>query len=200
MNGRTIELASDFQVGVTNRTPEFLSKFPLGKVPAFESADGTLHLTEGQAIARYAAESGPRAAQLLGGADAGGRALVEQWACFAEQELGANLLPVLRMCAFKMEPYDAARYGVCVAGLERALKRVEVALQGGRRFLVGEGLTLADVMVVGVLQVATRFVMDREMVALVPMVVRYMKEILEVKEMKEAFGEPVFCETRVKGE
>ncbi len=66
--------------------------------------------------------------------------------------------------------------------------------------MVGGELTLADVMVVGVLQVATRFVMDREMVALVPMVVRYMKEILEVKEMKEAFGEPVFCETRVKGE
>ena len=199
MNGRTIELASDFQMGVTNQTPEWLSKFPLGKVPAFESADGALHLTEGQAIARYAAESGPRAPQLLG-QDANARALVEQWSCFAEQELGGNLLPPLLMCVFKMTPWDAGRYEQCLAGFERAVKRVEVALQKGRRFLVGDELTLADVMVVGVLQVATRFVMDREMVALVPMVVRYMKEILEVKEMKEAFGEPVFCETRVRAE
>ncbi len=199
MNGNTIELASDFQMGVTNRTPEWLAKFPLGKVPAFESADGTLHLTEGQAIARYAADSGPRAPQLLG-RDANARALVEQWSCFAEQELGGNLLPALLMCVFKMAPWDAGRYDQCLAGFERAVKRVEVALQGGRKFLVGDEPTLADVMVVGVLQVATKFVMDREMVALVPMVVRYMKEILEIKEMKEAFGEPEFCETRARGE
>jgi len=37
---------------VDNRTPEFLAKFPLGKIPAFESADG-FNLTEGIAIARY---------------------------------------------------------------------------------------------------------------------------------------------------
>lgn len=37
---------------VTNSTPEWLAKFPLGKVPAFEGVDG-FRLTEGIAIARY---------------------------------------------------------------------------------------------------------------------------------------------------
>ena len=30
----------EFSFGVTNKTKEFLMKFPLGKVPAFESNDG----------------------------------------------------------------------------------------------------------------------------------------------------------------
>lgn len=37
---------------VDNKKPEFLSKFPHGKIPAFESADG-FKLFEGVAIARY---------------------------------------------------------------------------------------------------------------------------------------------------
>ena len=41
LNGLQIDEAP-FQMGVTNRTPEFLSKFPLGKIPAFESADGSV--------------------------------------------------------------------------------------------------------------------------------------------------------------
>lgn len=37
---------------MTNKSPEFLSKFPLGKIPAFDGADG-FKVFEGAAIARY---------------------------------------------------------------------------------------------------------------------------------------------------
>ena len=37
---------------VDNKKPEFLSKFPHGKIPAFDGADG-FKLFEGAAIARY---------------------------------------------------------------------------------------------------------------------------------------------------
>ncbi|KAK3904352.1 glutathione S-transferase [Staphylotrichum tortipilum] len=197
MNGTTIETAPDFVMGTTNRSPEFLAKFPLGKVPAFESADGAFFLTEGQAIARYAAESGPRAAQLLGG-DARTRALVEQWACFAEGELGGNVTPPLLMVLAKMIPYDEARYGQCAAGFERALKRLEGELKG-KKFLVGEELTLADIMVASVLQLAGKFFMDEAMRKEVPGVVAYLKEVMEVKEIKEAFGELQLCQKRLQG-
>ena len=43
-------VAKDFVFGETNKTPAFLKKFPLGKVPAFEGSDGVL-LTESNAIA-----------------------------------------------------------------------------------------------------------------------------------------------------
>ena len=42
---------------VDNKKPEFLSKFPHGKIPAFDGADG-FKLFEGVAIARYG-ESAP---------------------------------------------------------------------------------------------------------------------------------------------
>lgn len=49
----------------TNRTPEYLAKFPHGKVPAFEGPDGFL-LTESTAIAKYGTHTPP----IFDGADA----------------------------------------------------------------------------------------------------------------------------------
>ncbi|KAK4238787.1 glutathione S-transferase [Achaetomium macrosporum] len=197
MNGLEVEIVPDFQMGVTNKTPGFLAKFPLGKVPAFESADGTFFLTESQAIARYVAESGPKAEELLG-RDARERALIEQWACFAEQELVANMLPPVLMCVAKLWAYDQAAYDRSLQVLERAVKRVEVALQGGKKYLVGDRLTFADVMVAAALTAAAKYVFDAEMRKEVPAVVSYMKAMLEVPEMKQYFGELEMCETRVK--
>lgn len=64
MQGLEIEIPP-FTMGVDNKTPEFLAKFPLGKVPVFEGADG-FYLSESVAIATYFAQSGPKAGQLLG--------------------------------------------------------------------------------------------------------------------------------------
>lgn len=197
LNGLEVVLDPDFQMGVTNKTPEFLAKFPLGKVPAFESADGSFHLTEGQAIARYVADSGPKAAQLLG-ADPQTRALIDQWACFAEQEFGTHLLPPMLMALFKAIPFDEARYDQCAANFERALKRLDVALQGGKKFLVGDQLTFADVMVLGPLSLATKVLVDAEMRKAAPNVEGYLRGLLEIPELKKAFGELVLIETRVK--
>ncbi|KAL2147976.1 hypothetical protein VTI28DRAFT_32 [Corynascus sepedonium] len=199
LNGLEVELIPDFQMGVTNKTPEFLAKFPMGKVPAFESGDGSFCLTEGQAIARYVADSGPKADQLLG-ADPKTRALIEMWSCFAEQELSANLIPPLLMVLAKMIPYDEARYNQHVSAVERALKRIEHELKDGRKFLVGGQLTLADIMIASTLQLATRFVADKDMRKEVPAVETYLKEIMEIPELKQAFGDLQLCETRTKAE
>ncbi|KAJ1561529.1 hypothetical protein HK096_004366, partial [Nowakowskiella sp. JEL0078] len=50
-NGLEIEFVP-IELGKDNKTPEFLSKFPLGKVPAFEGADG-FTLFESNAITNY---------------------------------------------------------------------------------------------------------------------------------------------------
>ncbi|KXX73443.1 Elongation factor 1-gamma [Madurella mycetomatis] len=194
LNGLELEIPSDFQIGVTNKSPEFLAKFPYGKVPAFESADGKFLLTEGQAIARYLAESGPKASQLIGD-DAQTRALIEQWACFADQELGPNLVPPLLMVVLKMIPYDEEKYKFFLGNLERAVKRLDVAVKG-RKYLVGDQLTLADVMVLGPMQLATKFLVDAEMRKDAPSVEGYLRGLLEVPELKKAFGELELCETR----
>merc|ERR1712213_11746 len=53
-SGAKLTVSKDFKFGETNKSAEFLKKFPLGKVPAFEGSDGTL-LTESNAIAYYVA-------------------------------------------------------------------------------------------------------------------------------------------------
>ena len=59
--------------GESNKKPEFLNKFPLGKVPAFEGSDGVL-LTESNAIAYYVANE-----ELRGGSDAAAKAQVSEF-------------------------------------------------------------------------------------------------------------------------
>jgi hypothetical protein len=56
--GLEINVPSDFQMGVTNRTAEFLQDFPLGKVPAFKTADGHA-IVESNAIAFYGTRATP---------------------------------------------------------------------------------------------------------------------------------------------
>ncbi|KAK4187331.1 glutathione S-transferase [Podospora australis] len=198
INGLDVQVVPDFQMGVTNKSEDFLSKFPLGKAPAFESADGKFFLTEGQAIGRYIAESGPKADQLLG-ADPQTRAKIEEWACFSEAELANNIIPPLLMVMAKMIPYDEAKYNQSAAALERALKRVEVALKGGKKFLVGDQFTFADAMVLGPLHLAGKFLLDEEMRKAAPSVEGYLKGLLEaVPEMKKQFGDIVLAETRTR--
>ena len=64
VNGLELNI-SDFQFHKDNKTPEYLSKFRIGKVPGFECADGSL-LVESDAIAQYIVESGPYTQRLLG--------------------------------------------------------------------------------------------------------------------------------------
>ena len=71
----------DFVMGETNALPEFLAKFPTGKVPAFETQDGSERLFESNAIAHFLAN-----AQLKGKTPQA-QAEIQQWIGFAENEI-----------------------------------------------------------------------------------------------------------------
>merc|ERR1712126_527467 len=79
--GAELTVAKGFVFGESNKKPEFLNKFPLGKVPAFEGSDGTL-LTESNAIAYYVANE-----ELRGGSDAAARSQVVQWMSMADSDI-----------------------------------------------------------------------------------------------------------------
>ncbi|KAI6041496.1 hypothetical protein EDC04DRAFT_2601641 [Pisolithus marmoratus] len=79
-----------FEFGVTNRTPEFLEKFPLGKIPAFEDAT----------VCTLASES-----RLLG-RDARERALVDQWVHFVEYEIAAFNLEIRALHGGSLGPHS----------------------------------------------------------------------------------------------
>lgn len=205
LNGLEVIEAPDFQMGVTNKSPEYLAKFPMGKVPALECADGFC-LAEGGAICQYLAAAGPRAAQLLGAAgDLRTQARIAEWAFFAETELVSNLLPLIVMSLMKLIPYDEGRYNKHLEFVGRALGKVEAALTGEKgekkeRYLLGGGdITLADVMVAGVLiPLFTSFV-DAEIREKIPNTVAYVQDLAATKEFLDAFGPLKLCETRVRG-
>ncbi|KAI2465884.1 glutathione S-transferase [Annulohypoxylon bovei var. microspora] len=193
-NGLEVPLA-DFKMGVDNVTPEFKAKFPMGKVPAFEGADGFC-VAEGAAIATYIALSGPKKAQLIG-ADAKTQATISQWVFFSENELVGNLLPPAAMVVFKMMPFNEQLYDTCVSRAERAIKRVEAALEGGKKYLVGDQVTLADILVSSTLFFAAKYLVDAEMRKEIPNVVAWLQSLAALPEFKPV-GELTLLETRVK--
>merc|ERR1712096_233945 len=151
-SGAQLTVAKDFVFGETNKTPDFLKKFPLGKVPAFEGSDGTI-LTESNAIAYYVAND-----ELRGGSEASARAQVVQWMCMADNEiLPASctwVFPTMGIMQFNKNATDRAKEDI-----KTALKTLNDHLLT-RTFLVGERLTLADIAVACTLLNLYKHVLD----------------------------------------
>merc|ERR1712226_1046936 len=70
----------DFVFGDTNKTPAFLAKFPMGKVPALETSKGDA-VFESNAIAYYVANEQLRGKHVID------QAHVQQWISFADNEV-----------------------------------------------------------------------------------------------------------------
>ncbi|KAH8159555.1 hypothetical protein CIB48_g8690 [Xylaria polymorpha] len=194
LNGLEIEIPP-FTMRQTNTTPEFLSKFALGKVPAFEGADGFC-LTESIAIASYIAKSGPKERQLLG-ADAKTQALITQWATFAECELFNNAFVPIAMTVLKVYTLDEKRFNDHVVALKRDAKYLEGALQGGKKYLVGDQLTMADFMVTSLLYYSFKYLIDAEWRKELPNLVAYIKNFADAPEHKKYYGELELCEKSI---
>jgi elongation factor 1-gamma len=179
---------------VTNRTPEFLSKFPMGKLPVFEGVDGTT-IFESDAIAQYVAESGPAKDQLLGVSPVE-RAHIRQWISFAEGEVMAPLIPIL-LYHMKYVPADEKTLNESLEKLERAVGALEAHLKNGRKWLATEEkLSLADISVLCSLVWGFGIVLDAELRAKYPNVVAWYERTIESEGVKQAFGEKNFVEKR----
>jgi glutathione S-transferase len=140
------ELAAPYELKVVelalaaHRTPDFLALNPNGKVPVL-SDDGFV-LWESDAILWYLADS--RGGLLP--AEAPDRASVQQWMSWAAYHLAdATYRPrVLRLTAKRTgAPFDAARHAELAAGAPPLLALLDRHL-AGRRFVVGDSLTIAD--------------------------------------------------------
>ena len=79
-NGVEIELAKNFELGVSNKKPEFLKMSPTGKVPVLKTSEGAIF--ESNAIARYVARITDKG---LYGATALDLGVIEQWIDFTNE-------------------------------------------------------------------------------------------------------------------
>ncbi|WP_437924048.1 glutathione S-transferase family protein [Sorangium sp. So ce291] len=124
-----------------HRSPEFLEINPAGKVPAL--VDGDLVLTESVAIVLYLAEKYPDKGLLP--ADLQQRAQVYRWLLFAATELEQPLWRIARHTS--LYPKDQRLPAeVALAGNDfKAMAEVLEKHMQQRQFVVGDGLTVADI-------------------------------------------------------
>ncbi|KAL0019967.1 hypothetical protein WJX79_010697 [Trebouxia sp. C0005] len=128
------------EMGKTNKTPEFLKLNPFGKVPTLETPQGGVW--ESNAIARYLARLADKG---LFGKTAIDAAHVEQWIDFSTTEIDAPLCSWLYPLVYPSHfPHDQKKEEAAIAAVQKALKVLDGYLLE-HTFLVGESVTLADI-------------------------------------------------------
>ncbi|KAI9008978.1 hypothetical protein CLU79DRAFT_723129 [Phycomyces nitens] len=189
-NGVKVDLKS-FEIP-KDVTPEFLTKFPMGKVPAFESPE--VNLFESSAIGYYAAlakENSP-----LVGKTAVEKALIMQWILFAENEIashvGAWVYPLMGYMPYMKPNVDAAQEKVkrTMAALDKILLT--------KTYLVGEDITYADIAIVCNLALPYTVIFDKAFRSEYKNVTRYFTTVANKEHFKAALGDIKLCETPLK--
>jgi len=184
--GVDLEYAPGFEMGKTNKTPEFLKKNPNGQVPTLDTPEGAVF--ESTAIAYYVARSGTDHAGLLG-ATAYAQAQVDQWVHFARSRL-EGLYPLFGFAqgygAYSQEKFDEAKKKV-----EDAFKVLAVHFEHHpqHKYLLGDRITLADIAVVGSIIPALKVSLDEEFLVHHPKVKQYLTNYLSHDHVKAVYGE-----------
>ncbi|XP_058062068.1 elongation factor 1-gamma [Anopheles bellator] len=183
-SGVAVKVAADYVHGETNRSEAFLKKFPLGKVPAFETKDGK-YLTESNAIAFYVANE-----QLRGTTDVH-RAEVVSFLSSADNELlpavQSWVFPVLGIMPFNKNNVEHAK-----EDLRRQLTALNSRLTK-QTFLVGERVTLADIVVMATLLPAYEYVLDPSFRAPFGAVNRWFLTVLNQPQVKQVVESVTLC-------
>ena len=181
----------------TNRTPAYLAKFPLGKIPSFETASG-FAVTEAHAIAYFLAESGPKRDQLVG-SSVEERALVQQWMSFCNEHLQTTIMKLVRP-VLGFGEYDAKAEEATVVELKRWLEYVEGQIKN-RAWLLptyseSSGPSLADLSVGGSLKTGFKYWIDEDMRKEYPSIMAWWNRLIAIPEVEKAFGGKTLLEKR----
>ncbi|KZZ88924.1 translation elongation factor eEF-1B gamma subunit [Ascosphaera apis ARSEF 7405] len=186
LNNLDVAYPQDFQMGVTNTTEDFKSKFPTTRVPAFEGADG-VNLFDSDAIAQYIAESGPQADRLLGSNPAE-RATIRQWIAYASSDF-MPLLTQLVLPRMGITKYDTSIDEKYLPMFHKQFKSLDAFLEK-RKYLTSEKeWNMADVSLVAALWWSFAFIAGEEERQQYPALMRWFKSVTEDDVVKSVFGE-----------
>lgn len=193
LNGLKLD-TPEFTMGTTNKTPEFLEKFPLGKVPTLEvhATDSTpaVYLAEGPAIAHYVASQGPASGQLLGRTPQE-QAKIQQYIWHAETEIyGNTLIKLLMNLGYRPKNEEVEKQGL--EGLERMLAVYEKILKGQKWVAGTEEYSMADLSTAGALYWGLKNWYGKGFAEKYPAVKEWYERLLAVPEVKEFYGEPEY--------
>lgn len=190
LGGLTLAIPPNFVYGQTNRTTEYLAKFPHGKLPALETSDG-FSLAESSAIAFYIAESGHKKEQLVGRTKES-RALVQMWVSLADTDFFPNSSPVMA-CVMGTEPHRPEVVKPKEELFIRALKRLEYHLtQDDQLYLVqNDEPSLGDLCVAASLFWPLKLFMGPEYREGYPKIMEWWERLMSIEDIGKAFNAPV---------
>jgi len=173
-----------FVFGETNKTASFLKKFPVGKVPAFETSDGK-YIFESNAIAHFVGND------QLRGKDALTQALIVQWINFADNEIlpsaCAWVFPTLSIIQPNKQAVEHAKQVI-----PKLLTILDKHLLT-RTWLVGERITQADIAVLANLVQLFEHVLEPEIRKPFVNVIRWFTTLINQPQVKAVIGEFKFC-------
>ncbi|KAJ1993434.1 hypothetical protein H4R33_000689 [Dimargaris cristalligena] len=186
-NDLKIDLTPEY-TSETRASAEYLAKFPLGKSPGFTTADGQ-NIFDSNAIAYYLAGL-KKDTQLLG-KDHLETTQIVQFMMFAESELVSPLmtwfLPILGFV-----PYNRPVVTKAKEEAVRALTFLNNVLLD-RTFLVGERVTLADIVVVCNMIVAYKRAFDPKFRAPFKNLNRYFLTVVNQPQFAKIIGAVELC-------
>ncbi|KAA8538752.1 hypothetical protein F0562_028353 [Nyssa sinensis] len=181
--GVKVELVRDFEMGVSNKAPEFLKMNPIGKVPVLETPDGPIF--ESNAIARYVTRL--KADNPLFGSSLIEYAHIEQWIDFASMEVDANIArwfyPRLGLTVYLPPVEEAA-----ISALKRALSALNTHL-ASNTYLVGHSVTLADIIMTCNLGMGFSKILTKSFTSEFPHVERYFWTMVNQPNIHKILGE-----------
>ncbi|KAJ1691938.1 hypothetical protein LUZ63_016093 [Rhynchospora breviuscula] len=185
-SGVKLELAKDFQVGVSNYTPEFLKMSPIGRVPVLETPDGAIF--DSNAIARYVANL--KADNPLYGSSLIDRARIEQWIDFAATRIEGGLLSWLWTTRQRFDSiaFHANMLTFFIKVFKKSLHAINIHL-ANNTYLVGHSVTLADIVMTCNLCWGYSHIMTKDLTSEFPHVERYFWTMVNQPNFKMVVGE-----------
>ena len=181
------------EFGKTNKSPEFLAKFPLGKLPAVETPEGPLY--ESNAISYYIAAS--KKPEMIGKTTYE-QALVIQHICMIDCEVYPIYVKVLYPL-FGYATYNPSEWKASVNELIAKMKVYDQMLLP-RTFLVGESITVADAILATILHPAFTMILDSDARKNLVNITRWFVTVANQVEFKAVMGETKLCDKIVNPE
>ncbi|XP_042489292.1 elongation factor 1-gamma 2-like [Macadamia integrifolia] len=182
-SGIPVELVKNFEMSVTNKTPEFLKMKPLGKIPVLETPDGPEF--ESNAVARCVTRL--KTDNPLYGSSLIDYAQIEQWIDFSTTEIDSNIRRWLYP-RFGLAPYLPLVEEAAISALKRAVGALNMHL-ASNICLVGRIVTLADIIMICNLWLGFVHAMTKSFTSEFPHVERYFWTTVNLPNFHKILGE-----------
>ncbi|CAF3658662.1 unnamed protein product [Adineta steineri] len=183
-SGAQLTVANDdkFKMNETNRSEEYVNKFPTGKVPAYEN-DADVYLFESNAIAYYLSN------EQLRGKTLSEQSEVLQWTEYAEREIypvACTLVyPCMGILQFNKNNDQRAK-----DELKHILQILDEYLRT-RTYFVGERISLADITLACDLLLLFQWIIESSMRETYRNVTRWFLTLIHQKEFQSVIGSDI---------